>query len=310
MARRDGPPEVERKIYFYKMEVYDDTGDELDVEVTDLLRPIHALPFTESGRYLEDLAGNVTCCWIDRGRPRRLRLANVRRSGLPRVESGGRVRSLRIPAESGLVEEIHVVFFADGIVGSEFNFYGPRLSRLGRYFEAKCSEVCSHVRFVPLLRQNVVQELMNLSDIRLLQLRVRAPYTAIITEADRDLGAAFEAARRATDGEEIEVIVRPRARSRGGRLAERLLPVVRAIAGRNDLQESASRFMVRGFDRDSGEVETVDVLNDYLIARKGIVLEDARTRALNTESAYRAIEDAYRELRGELRDAAGLPPGR
>src|SRR6266545_3516700 len=170
MARRRAParPLVERKIYFYRVEVPAETGaDRADFNVRPVLQHIEGLPFTPEGRYLEGAERNATCCWVDRVRPpQRLRIANVRRSGLPQVERGGRLSRLDIPAESGLVEQIHVVWFPQGIIGSEFNFYGPRLSRLGRYLAVKALDMCPELSFEPLLREDIVQQLMRLGDVR------------------------------------------------------------------------------------------------------------------------------------------------
>ena len=307
MARRRPPARarVERKIYFYRIEVPGGNGGgRATFDLAPVLEYIDGLPFTSDGRYLEAAERNATCCWVDRGRPpHRLRMANVRRSGLPQVERGGRLSRLNIPAESGLVEQVHVVCFPDGIIGSEFNFYGPRLSRLGRYLTVKAGALCPEIRFEPLLREDVVQQLMRLGDIRLLQLRIRAGYAAVVAQADRDLGAAFQAARRAGEADEVEVILKPRAYSRG-RLSERILTAVRTLARRTDVRESVERFVVKGLDRETQQVEMIDVLSDYLISRKQIILEDPRTRALNSGSAYAAVEEAYEELRDELRAAA------
>ena len=43
-----------------------------------------------------------------------------------------------------------------------------------------------------------------------------------------------------------------------------------------------------------------------LIAKKQVVTQDDRTRAVSSDSAYAKIREAYAELREELRDAAGL----
>jgi len=163
---------VERKVYFYRVhaEQHPD-GRPRRFNPRPVLEHINELPFTEDGRYLEASDGNAVSCWID-GQDR-LRIANVRRSGLPRLERSGRLRSLRIPAQSGLAEETPVVFFPDNIVGVVFNFYGPRVSRLATYFAAKAEGVCPPVTFEVLLRQDILEQLKRLRDIRLFQLKIR-----------------------------------------------------------------------------------------------------------------------------------------
>jgi hypothetical protein len=147
------PPQqntVERKIYFYRANVGTDGGGRpLAFNPTTALRHINGLRFNDAGRYLVE-GDAALCCWVDRPNPRqRFRLGQIRRSGLPQVEQGGALTDLPIPANSGLVEAIHVVSFANNIVGSDFNFYGPRMSRLSVYLHEKAARRCPDVTFEP-----------------------------------------------------------------------------------------------------------------------------------------------------------------
>jgi hypothetical protein len=224
---------------------------------------------------------------------------------LPQIELSGNLSPLNLRATSGLVEMVHIVFFPNRIVGCEFNFYGPRLNRLEAYLLTKARQQCPAVSFKPLLRQDIRRQLDRLSDIRLLQLKIHAPYADMIAQANQNLGAAFRAARMAGDAAELEIILRPRSHSQG-RLAMSLLDTVKRLAGRGDLREAASKFVIKGFDSTADHVSLVDVLSDQLISRKQIVIAGQRMRALDPSSAYAAIEEAYRELETELLSAASM----
>jgi hypothetical protein len=291
---------VERSIYFYRVDAgLDDIGRPLPFDPAPALRHIHALPFTRDGRYWENVDGNAICCWVDQNvPPHKLRLATVRRAGLPHLEQAGILSPLALPSASGLVEQIHVVFFRDNIVGAEFNFYGPRLSRLRQYLSEKAKDSCQPLTFEPLLRQDIADQLSRLQDVRLLQLRIRASYAATIAEADQDLGSAFAAAARAGEAEVLEITLRPPAYSRG-RLSDRILSTVKRLAGLNDLRDEVSCFVLKGLDNATGRVELVDILSDQLIAKKQIFREDIC-------SAHGAIEEAYNELQDQLLTAAGV----
>lgn len=302
------PQRVERKIYFYRADVgTDDGGRPLPFNPTAGLRHINGLPFTAAGRYLDE--GDMRlCCWVDRPNPRqRFRLGQIRRSGLPQVEQSGNLSDLQIPANSGLVEAIHVVAFANNIVGSDFNFYGPRMSRLSLYLHEKAAGRCPEVTFEPLLRQDVAAELDRLREIRMFHLKIRASYATTVAQAQQDLGAAFEAAARAGNAEELEIVLKPRKYSRNA-LADRMLRAARTLARRGDLRTEASKFAVKGVRADTGEIEVVDILRDQLIARKEILRQSERGRALDSGSAYEAIERAFGELEEELNVAAGIAP--
>jgi hypothetical protein len=305
------PPQqntLERKIYFYRAHLgVDGGGRPLVLNLTPALRHINRLRFNDAGGYLVD-GDEALCCWVDSPNPhQRLRLGQIRRSGLPQVEQGGTLTDLVIPPDSGLVEAIHVVAFRNNIVGSDFNFYGPRMSRLSLYLHEKAAGRCPDVTFEPLLRQDMAAELDRLREIRMFHLKIRAPYAATVAQANRDLGAAFEAAARAGNAEELEIVLRPRKHSRDA-LADRMLRLSRWLARRGDLRTEACKFEVKGVRADTGDVELMDVLRDQLVARKEILRQSRRGRALDSGSAYQAIERAFRELEPELAVAAGVAP--
>lgn len=298
---------VERRIYFYR--VYagtDDGGRPTAFDPAPALARVDGLPFTARGRYWQDDDGNAMCCWVDRAEAsHRLRFGHIRRSGLPQVERHGTLSPLNISAAAGLVEQVHVVFFPDQIIGSEFNFYGPRIPRLAHYLAAKAGDCCAALAFEPLLRQDVAEQLDHLRDLRLLRLRIRASYAARVAQADRDLGSAFAAAQRAGEAEELEIVLKSLPHSRNF-LAGHLLDAIKRLAGLADLRTEVSRFDVKGLHAQTGRVEELDILSDQLIAKEQIICQDRRTRALDANSAYAAIERAYLELRDQLTRAAGV----
>jgi hypothetical protein len=230
---------VERNIYFYRLDTGGrNIGEPIAFDPTPILRHIDSLPFAIPGRYAVDNDERVTSCWVDHNKaPHRIRIGSIRRSDLPQVEQGGDLTPLRIPAGAGLVEQIHIVFFPDGLVGSEFNFYGPRISHLGSYLAEKSPVPGMHFAFEHLLRQDVAEQLARLEDIRLLDLRIRSSYANVIAEADHDLGSAFKAAQRASEADEVGLVLRPRPYSRGS-LAIRLLDTVRRVSKNEDCRES------------------------------------------------------------------------
>ena len=53
-------------------------------------------------------------------------------------------------------------------------------------------------------------------------------------------------------------------------------------------------------------IEPFDLLQDKLISVKSVIRPDERYRKIDTESMYRAIEEAYGDLRDDLEGATGL----
>lgn len=300
------PRPIERKIYFFRANVgVDEGGRPLPFRPTPALRRIDGLRFDPAGRYLDDGETRL-CCWIDQFGPRqRFRLGQIRRSGLPLVEREGTLTDLAIPEDSGLFEGIHIVVFENNIVGMDFNFYGPRISRLSRYFRAKAGGYSADLTFEQLVRQDVAADLARLREIRTFHLKIRASYADVVSDADEDLGSAFKAAERVSEAQELELVLRPQKYSRNP-LAGRLLMAAKHLVGRRDLREETSKFEVKGVREDTGAVEVVDLLRDQLVAREGIMRQSERGRALDKSSAYSAIEKAYSELESELLLAAGV----
>lgn len=297
---------VERKIYFYRIDLgMEDDGTPTPFRPTTALNTLNTLDFTEQGRYLQLSGGNALSCWVDSTRsPQRMRLATIRRTGLPHLEEGGELSPLEISERTGLYEPIHIVFFPKNIVAAEFNFYGPRASRLGQYLIAKANAPAA-TTVAPLLRRDIMEQLRRLQDVRIFDLKVHASYTETLSQLNDDLGSAFEAAARVGDAQEIHLVLQPQAYSRNS-LSQRLLGIVRRLAGESHLRENATRFHIKGFDEGTGKVEEVDVLRDQLIAKRRMVRLADRTRAIDPDSAYASIQEAYEELKDDLESAASL----
>jgi hypothetical protein len=305
-------PSAERRIFFYRLDAgLDDDGIPVDVDLSPVLIGIGRLPFEIGGRYVPGDGDTITSCWVDAMAPRaRVRLATIRRSGLPQLEDTGNLRPLLIGPREGVAEQIHIVLFREvlggvptTIVGSEFNFYGPRISRFAHYLWRHAAGSLPSLTFRPLVRRDASEALSRLTDIRLFRLRITRAYLAEVTSESASLGAAFEAAEAIGEADEYEILVRPRPRSRG-HIGSAFLSIARRLARRDDIRSGASSFEVRGRDEVTGHVEALDLLSDKLIAKRQILREDDSGRALNSAAAFAAIEDAYEDLRNELLTAA------
>lgn len=309
MARgtTSAPPTVERKIQFYRADVgVDGSGRPLPFDPAPAFVAIDRLPFSDGprGRYLVDDDGNAVCGWPG---GTTIRFCQIRRTGLPQLERAGRVSDLNIAADAGLLEPVHVVFFPSNIVGADFNFYGPRLSRLGYYLWNKSVNTFPLATFHPLLRHDVAEQLDHLTELRLFDFRVKASYVEIIRRADRSLADAFAANARILDGraEDLEVVLRPAKDARYEAL-RRLTGTIKSLLRGRDLRENAERFQVRGKSEETGKVELIDLLRDHLIAHKRVLRLDQRSRAIDPNSAFEAIRTAHAELADDLRRAASI----
>lgn len=309
-ARRPKPPPAaKRSIYFFRANAgLKPSGKPVSVDLRKSLEKVEDLPCAAGGRYLEQDDGNILCAWVDSAEDQRFRLATIRRSDLPRVEQGGNLTDLPLSADQGLYEPIHIRVFTDNIFGVEFNFYGPRPSRLAWYLRRVTGDESVQFTLDALLRKDVLSQLNRLEEIRLLDLAIRPSYASTVSQANRDLGSAFEAAARVGQSEIVRLILSPESHGRGF-LRRQIRTVARTLAARTDIRENAQTFTVRGLDVETNTIEEVDVLRDQLVASKSIVRLDARSRAINDDAAYAAIQEAFTSMESELKEAAAVQAG-
>lgn len=296
---------IPRKIFFYRAFIgADKAGRPLSFDPTKSLADIALL--TERNNYWE-AEGKVTCCWIDQKTPtHRLRLGSIRRLDLPLIEENLKTRPLELPEASGLAELIHVVFFPNNIVGADYNFHGPRLQRLAYYLKEKSPHNCpSPMEFEQLLNQNAREELQKFSEIRVLQMRISAPFAEVVKDANNDLGNAFIAARRAAGGDvgELEITLKPSSRKQTW-LNRGLLKSIGELLKKRDIRQHVDKFYIKGLV--DNKMSGIDLLSDKLISEVRIVRIGERGKALDSASAYSAIETSYERLKTQINGAAGI----
>ena len=312
MVSTGAPVTLERKIFFYRPDIgVDDGGRPLQFDVLPALTTINSLPFSSNyvGRYDPDVDGNAICVLVHSiDTAPAIRFCRVRRTGLPQLEHAGQITDLDLDADTGLLESVHAVFFSDGIVGAEYNHFGPRISRLGSYLHEKSNKVVERAIFRPLLRGDAAGQLDRLTDMRLLDYSVLPPYVEYVEQADRSLGSAFAASRHVLENPKtVQVTLTPAREAQRGALG-RLRGALKELISNEELRNGTKRMQVRGKCADTNRVETIDLLKDQLISTKSIVRMNARGRALNPDSAFQAIREAYYEQHDQLVEAAGISP--
>lgn len=241
-------------------------------------------------------------CWVDSiAGCCRARLGTIRYRDLPEAMlPSGALQPLDLSSDTGLVEKCHVIFFAGNILGADFNFYGPRVTRLAEYMQVIARGICPlALSFHLLLRGNAASELARFGTIRLLRLRTRASSAGFMANLDKDVNEALGAAFRVGGTEDAEIVLRSK-RSRNASLAQSLISGLKSLVARPDLPEHFETLKVRGRNAETGALENLDLLSDKLVTTRKIMRIDDRYRVLDSDSAYAAIESAYNELQEEI----------
>lgn len=299
---------ITREIYFFRVHAEDKDGKRVSFNPRPALRYIKKLKCRRSGGRYWDQGELITCCWPDRFIPlAALRLGTIRRKDLPQKEVGGVLKSLGIPPRAGLAELTHIVFFEDGIVGCDFNYFGPRLTKLADYLRAKAPErlVPTHLTFEALLRNDAADHLKQAGHIKLFRLKIRSAMVKDVERASESLGEAFRVAMSAGQAEEAEIILRPKPRSSVG-LSGQVVTIARKLIRKRALRAGGAKVSAEAVN-DKNERIKLDLLSDKLIAKRRILRQDNRTRALNRIDAYKAIKSAYRALKAEFPQASTAP---
>lgn len=304
-----GMPTVTRKIVFFKINAGQDAaGRPLLFDAAAALRFIEQLPFEPGERYLEIEPDEFLALWVDRpGNPYpRGRLAVSRRASLPLVENAGHVSQIPIARDAGLLEPTHLVFFPGNILGAEFNFYGPRAGRLARYLREK---LAPHTGVAPpqsveqLIREDALTRLHSWEALHLFDLSVRASLASQVRLIDESLADAFDAAARAGEADQVELVLRKKRRSKVP-LSDRLLRAAKELLPQ--LGSDAQRFTVKGPNPVTGEIEMVNLLRDVVSTRVPVERESKSSRALNSGAMYEAIESAYVKMKPQIETASDV----
>lgn len=300
------PPRTNvRKVFFYRVAAgIDDTGRPRDFDPVPALEMVDALGFEDGARYLDVGDGDVSCCWVDSRRyPQKARLARVRRRYLPQIERQGNLADLDLEPGSGLAEQTHLVFFRYNIIGTLFNWYGPRVSHLRHYLADRCDQSFMYLDFEALVRNDAAERLNRIGGVKALTLSVSRQHLDRVDKVPGLYDAL--AAMPIFDADQITLELKPRRYSRD-LISRNILGWVTNLMDRGDAHEWATIFKVQGVDRATGRLDTIDLLGDQFAVEKEIEWDPDHEGHIRDRSAYKAIIDAYGELGDALLYAAGV----
>jgi len=304
------PPDdiTTRQVHFYRWRtVRPEDAGKFNLQQAASL--IGQLQFGTGDRYQEIERGHDFCVWLPptsgHSLPLRMQLGVSRRSGLPMLEEAGNISPLSIFERQGLLEVSHVVFFAGNVVGIELNSYGPRITRLPRYFRTKFPNELPAIVFEVLLRADVQEQLMRLREINLINLRLNRSRVDLDQERDESMFGTFRALMDNLDAPVVQIMARSQPRS-GRSLPERALDQVRGIARHPDVMSAADTFKIQGREEVGDAFEELDLLRNQLIASREVARVQGRHRAIDPDAMFLAIENAHGDMAEEIARATAL----
>jgi hypothetical protein len=296
---------VERKVYFYRARIEQADGAPAapPFNSRETCDAVSRLQFVSGDRYLHFADGDSLAVWPKQtGTRSGLIIGSLRSSGLPELEQDGQFKKLQVGDTERIAEKTHVVFFENNIVGVEFNYYGPRVSRLSYYLRTKD---VAKVEFDPLLNRDVQDQLKHLQDVRVLDLRLRRDGLDLLREGQESLPAALRGLSEKVDAPIVELILRQPPRSRKA-FGSAMLDFVKTLAGMPQTREAAGLFKVHGKHDQTKKVEVFDLLEDKFVSQRTVPKEGTKHRVINSDSMFSEIESAYAELRSQLEQSVGV----
>jgi hypothetical protein len=237
------------------------------------------------------------CAVVDRAQaPHRVRFYRVRRRNLPETEAGGVFQALELGERDGLAESIHLVLFDDGVIGAEYNHYGPRTSTFGTFLARRCDQ---DVAIRPLIHSNVIDEILDMREIRTVRLKVETEAIGALRQHDGGLSGALDAAELFSAGRYVDLKLATKPQDAA--FADRVKALLRGLrdGGALDHLKAAEVYGQKG----DGLFDTLNVMKDVVTVNARIARESPRSRALDRHAAYAAVEEAHRALAQEI--AAG-----
>jgi hypothetical protein len=195
-------------------------------------------------------------------------------------------------------------FFPENIVGIEYNYVGPRITRISDYLYVKAKNICPLAPvFEQLLQPDVMKKLEGMKSVRQFKLRVRSSLFSSIKQAGEDLEKTFQAARVLGQSKEITLILS--VGHGNGTLGAKVQAIAKKLLALKDTNHDILSGEIRGHN-EIGNMETIELLNAKIVAEKCIPRNLTRTGAPQSELVYSAIEEAYTELKDQLQSALGV----
>lgn len=265
------------------------------------LRPLvaHVATLSDMDRIVRLDDENSLYAVVDKDRyPMMLQLAVIRFGQLPQRARRGKFMPLQLAADEGLAEISHIVVFKTGVTVAEFNFRGPRLSRLPFYFQSLIPNGTPDFAFDPVWRRDQIEKLNRMRLLRSVQLR----FPAGLIEQNGLLSQLKNLTQTVGAGT-VEVVFKPERHSRDT-LSPGARDVAKELFSNKVFRDSAYNLTVTGYDPAIDSVDVVDLLQGRISERVDVPRLSPTSRAVSSRATYEALTKAYNSREAELVDAA------
>ena len=298
---------VDRPIYFCRSYTGGKPDSSATQRIATLLPTIDALDFDFGQRYLgEPDASRWLCMWVHNATPPcRMTIAWLTDKDLPQTEEHGKVTELQLRAGQHLRHPAHMVLFKEGILGFEYWKPAPRPWALAQYLNERGfvpdGTRKGKLSFEYVYKTDVLADLRKAKSLRTLTIRIPVAKSAALEAADETWGSSLKILGHIGDDVVVQLEVGPPARRRG---PLRFLKELGLKLARVAEETGFEKLKATGYDEEDEEI-SFDLLNPKIMQIREMVLLGKVGKAVESESAYSAIERSYGQQREAILDAAG-----
>lgn len=215
------------------------------------------------------------------------RLVLCRPDAFPYIEKEGKLENIvgLVEGDFNIAEITHcVMFYKDGVMGSEFNFNGARPSAIAAYVNFKCSKV-DRLVCTPKLRGDTFKRIADDRGYSLFQLKVKNTPDMKVFLRDK-MGLIGSTINEIEELDTYEIILRRR-------VGKKKLGFP-ALMNKKDIQKFIEQNIedIEKFEINQGIYrDPINLLADKMITKKDFVMTKKKT--IDSESMYEAIINFY-----------------
>lgn len=298
MAASRDENEADRKIYFYRAFPAGKVKD-FELDRAAVCTAISKLAGTPDF-YLDEGDDRITCAEVVGAKlPPKIKVYGIRRQGLPSRDNGaGKISDLALAANEGLAEAIHLRLYPNSVIAAEFFYYGPRISRVQSFLNERCGQ---NIIIRSLIRGDAVERALSMDEMRAIRIKLHPSDETKRKASKLGLGGLLDTAKEFDAGVYADVTLR--AEKQDPKFKARVKDLLKRL-GKQNPQELFESLEVSGKVNQGDGVETLNLLSDLLVREVSIPRESARTRALDSDAAFRAIHKAYQDVKHLLPEDA------
>ena len=288
-----------RNIHFYKLassNVSDDRyADKVDIQ--EIFNTLISIETDMSNNFLSIDDEHDLAIWIVNEQfPFMLIFGKIRKKGFPRLVNGLKIRDLNLARNTGLVEMSHMIFWDNGIVGVEYNHYGPKVSKFEEYIKDKTSK---SIHLHQIVNRNIDEIFNKIQGIFSFKIKFYSSYLEDLSQEDSDLITGLSHIKRYAQSDIITLEAKNKKRTdRNYFFQRKIFNFMKTIAIKRNSLRALAGAKIEG-EYHEGDQFQKNLLEDLFVYTKKIIALN-KSKAVESTDMFNKIREVYQENQNEL----------